>query len=76
MATTSEDLTTAPIQNTPMPYVTFEDYLAWNGEGKVEWKDGEMLFMAAASIKHEMIFGFLLTLLRLYVGKNRFLARM
>jgi Uma2 family endonuclease len=66
--------------------VSFEEYLELtDGVKKAEWVDGEIVyeqvnnstsvggekvFMAAASIRHELLFGFLLSVLRLYVQRN------
>ena len=68
MATTTEELQELMVKaGFAKKKYTFEEYLAWPGEERVEWVDGEIIKMAAASIRHQLLASFLLTVLNLYV---------
>jgi Uma2 family endonuclease len=72
MATTLEELNEI-INATAQPpqKVTFEEFLTLtNGVKKAEWIEGEVIYMAAASVRHELLFKFLLVILDLYTQKN------
>src|SRR5690606_30509203 len=48
-------------------FPTFEEFIAWVDEDtSAEWEDGEILFMSPASLKHQLIAGFLHGLIRLF----------
>jgi Uma2 family endonuclease len=73
MATTLEEQTTpAILPASPARRVSFEEYLAWAQaqESAYEWVDGEIIPMAAASRSHEELFGFLLTVLKIWVQRR------
>lgn len=72
MATTLEDLNKIINAKAQLPQkVTFEEFLTLtNGVKKAEWIEGEIVYMAAASVRHELLFKFLLTILNLYTQKN------
>ena len=72
MATTLEELREIINAKAQLPKkVTFEEFLTLtDGVKKAEWIDGEIIYMAAASVRHELLFGFLLTILRLYTQKH------
>lgn len=72
MATTLEELEQNTAKNSQeKKKVSFEEFLLLtDGIKKAEWVDGEIIYMAAASIKHELLFKFLLTVLNLYVKGN------
>ena len=68
MATTTEELQQILAKSGfAKKRYTFEEYLAWPGTERVEWVDGEIIVMAAASIRHQLLASFLLTVLNLYV---------
>lgn len=72
MATTLEELKKVINAKAQLPQkVTFEEFLTLtNGVKKAEWIDGEIIYMAAASVRHELLFKFLLVVLDLYTQKN------
>lgn len=72
MATTLEEFEQETAKKTQeKKKVSFEEFLLLtDGIKKAEWVDGEIIYMAAASIKHELLFKFLLTVLNLYVKGN------
>jgi Uma2 family endonuclease len=51
----------------PSKRATFEEYLSMEEPTMSEWIDGEVIFMAAASARHQQLGSFLETLLRLWV---------
>ena len=52
----------------PMPRMTEEEFVAWCDEDiRAEWVDGEVIIMSPANDDHEDLFGWLLSVLRLYV---------
>lgn len=55
------DAVSAPVR------ATFEEYLSMEEPAMSEWIDGEVIFMAAASAKHQQLGSFLEILLRLWV---------
>ncbi|MBA2503402.1 MAG: Uma2 family endonuclease [Pyrinomonadaceae bacterium] len=51
--------------------MTFEEFLAWNSEATMaEWVDGEVIVMSPVSTRHQIISGFLFTILNLFVEKH------
>jgi Uma2 family endonuclease len=72
MATTTEELQEIMVKaGLAKKKYTFEEYLAWPGEEKkVEWVDGEITVMAASSIRHELLLGFLQFVLKAYTLKH------
>ncbi|MCP5095782.1 MAG: Uma2 family endonuclease, partial [Chloroflexi bacterium] len=52
-------------------FETFEAFLAWVDEDtSAEWDGGEVVFMSPASTRHQLIVGFLHTILQIYVQKH------
>lgn len=50
---------------------TFEAFIAWVDEDmSVEWHDGELLFMSPASLRHQLVKGFLYQILQLFVQQQ------
>lgn len=71
MPIVAENLNIA-VSRLPEKYVTFDEYLALGeSEPRYEWEDGRLIEMASASYFHEQEFGFLLTVLKLYVKKHK-----
>lgn len=53
-------------------FPTFEEFIAWVDEDtSAEWEDGEILFMSPASLKHQLIAGFLHGLIRVFVEHHK-----
>lgn len=51
--------------------MTFEEFLAWDGEATMaEWVDGEVFVMSPAAKQHQEIIAFLIKVLGLYVEVN------
>lgn len=49
-------------------FPTFESFIEWVDEDtSAEWEDGEVLFMSPASLKHQLLAGFLHGLIRVFV---------
>lgn len=73
MATTLDELAELIIKKTQeRKKVTFEEFLVITAnEKKAEFVDGEIVYMAAASIRHELLFKFLLSVLNLYVKRHQ-----
>jgi Uma2 family endonuclease len=71
MAITLEELKEIINAKAQLPKkVTFEEFLTLtDGVKKAEWIDGEIIYMAAASVRHELLFKFLLVILDLYTQK-------
>jgi len=56
-------------QSTPR---TVDEFLAWGDEDTwAEWRDGEIIMMTPASLRHQDLVGFLATLLRFFVQERR-----
>lgn len=71
MATTLEELEQETAKKAQeKKKVSFEEFLVLTDGKKAEWVDGEIVYMAAVSIRHELLFQFLLTILNLYVKRN------
>lgn len=50
---------------------TFEAFIQWVDEDmSVEWDDGELLFMSPASLRHQLVKGFLYQILQLFVQQQ------
>jgi Uma2 family endonuclease len=50
---------------------TFEAFIAWVDEDmSVEWDDGELVFMSPASLRHQLVKGFLYQILQLFVQQH------
>ena len=52
---------------TPLPRMTYEEFLEWADGMNAEWVDGEVILMSPVSQAHQRILGFLLTLLHHFV---------
>ena len=50
--------------------VSFEEFLAWPEDEGVEWLDGEIIFMAPASLEHQIVDGFLFKILSEFVEQK------
>ena len=60
-----------PSHTASLQRMTFEEYLACNTEATMsEWVDGEVITMSPVSTRHQVISGFLFTLLNLFVEKQ------
>ncbi len=71
MATTTEELQQILAKSGfAKKKYTFEEYLSWPGAERVEWVDGEIITMAAASIRHELIVSFVEFILKGYVRRH------
>ncbi|HWQ33539.1 MAG TPA: Uma2 family endonuclease [Blastocatellia bacterium] len=74
MATTLEEQTTpAALPALPARKVSFEEYLAWAQaqESAYEWVDGEIIPMAAATLSHQELIGFLVHILRSFARHHQ-----
>ncbi len=53
-------------------FPTFESFVAWVDEDtSAEWVDGEVLFMSPASLRHQLLAGFLYSVINAYVQHHR-----
>lgn len=52
-------------------YVTFEEYLDFDVDGAwLEWEDGKVIGFMPNNLQHQLILGFLITVVGLFVGKH------
>lgn len=62
----------APVDAPPSMKMTYEEFLAWADEDtRAEWVKGEVVFMGQASKLHQVVGGFLLTLIKLFVEAHQ-----
>jgi Uma2 family endonuclease len=62
------DVLLAPAQPARMSY---EEFLAWADEDTLaEWVDGEVMITSAASLRHQAIMGFLVSIVGVYVEEH------
>ncbi|HXM35779.1 MAG TPA: Uma2 family endonuclease [Pyrinomonadaceae bacterium] len=52
------------VKSSPLPKMTYEEFLAWYDDSHAEWVDGEVILMSPASDSHQELAGFLYVLLR------------
>lgn len=53
-------------------FPTFESFIDWVDEDtSAEWEEGEVIFMSPASLQHQILAGFLFTLISAYVEQRR-----
>src|SRR5947207_1485885 len=52
------------VSSSPLPKMTYEEFLAWDDGRHAEWVDGEVILISPASDQHQDLVGFLYTLLR------------
>ena len=58
--------------SSPVPTLTYEEFLNWEGENQhVEWVNGKVIFMSPVSAKHQEIGLFLLSVLKYFVEAHR-----
>lgn len=62
----------APVNAQPSIKMTYEEFLAWADEDtRAEWVNGEVVFMGQVSKLHQVVGGFLLTLIKLFVEAHQ-----
>jgi Uma2 family endonuclease len=62
----------APLETQPPLKMTYEEFLAWADEDtRAEWVNGEVVFMGQVSKLHQVVGGFLLTLIKLFVEAHQ-----
>ena len=62
------DLTSPPIGSSPVPKMTYEEFLEWCDEDTfAEWVDGEVILMSPVSTKHQLLAAFLAASLQFFV---------
>jgi Uma2 family endonuclease len=64
------DLVSPAKGSPPLPRMTFEEFLDWNGDTYAEWVDGEVILMSPVSSKHQLLAAFLAALLQFFVEAN------
>jgi Uma2 family endonuclease len=65
------DLLSAVNGASPLPRMTFEEFLEWyDEETRAEWVDGEVILMSPNSLEHQDVAGFLAALLRHFAEAN------
>jgi Uma2 family endonuclease len=65
------DLASAADGSSPLPRMTFEEFLEWyDEERRAEWVDGEVILMSPNSLEHQDVAGFLAALLRHFAEAN------
>ena len=52
------------VTSSPLPKMTYEEFLDWHDGRHAEWVDGEVILMSPASEAHQNLAGFLYVLLR------------
>jgi Uma2 family endonuclease len=56
------------VTSSPLPKMTYEEFLDWyDEERRAEWVGGDVILMGPVSTRHQLLVGFLGTLLRLWV---------
>ena len=72
----AQKMTTGPIirpsqtEKEPLPQ-TIDEFLTWGDEDTwAEWRDGELIVMSPASLRHQEIVAFLTALLHLFVQRH------
>jgi Uma2 family endonuclease len=62
----------APVEAKPSTRMTYEEFLAWADEDtRAEWVNGEVVFMGQVSKLHQLVGGFLFTLIKLFVEAHQ-----
>jgi Uma2 family endonuclease len=63
---------TIPQPASPPSKMTYEEFLEWaDGERRVEWVNGEVVFMSPVSYRHQYIADFLTALFRFFIEFHR-----
>lgn len=55
------------VTSSPLPKMTYEEFLAWYDGRHAEWVDGEVILMSPVSTQHQLLVGFLAALIQLWV---------
>ena len=61
---------TSPITSTPLPRMTYEEFLEWADGMNAEWVDGEVILMSPPSLAHQQVLSFLAALLQHFAEAN------
>ncbi len=69
MADTIQALPQTPTADSPPP-MTWDEFLAWADSMRAEWVDGEVIIMAPASLRHQLIMKFLGFLIEAYLSEK------
>lgn len=57
----------APLQAPGPQPITFEEFLAWPEEGRIEWVDGKVVRLSPNNLDHQRLLDFLNDLIKIYV---------
>src|SRR5207249_4420980 len=60
----------SPGTPTPLPRMTYEEFLEWAGDMNAEWVDGEVILMSPPTLTHQQILSFLGALLKHFAEAN------
>src|SRR6267378_2507621 len=52
------------VTSSPLPKMTYEEFLAWYDHSHAEWVDGEVILMRPVSTRHQLLTSFLAALLQ------------
>jgi Uma2 family endonuclease len=67
----NKDLVTSAPDASPLPRMTFEEFLEWTDEQTfAEWIDGEVILKSPVSLAHQTLVGFLAASLQFFVEAN------
>jgi Uma2 family endonuclease len=60
------------VTSSPLPKMTYEEFLDWYDEElRAEWVDGEVILMGPVSTRHQLLVGFLGSLIRHWVESRQ-----
>ena len=54
------------VTSSPLPKMTYEEFLAWYDDSHAEWVDGEVILMSPVSKQHQLLASFLAALIQLW----------
>lgn len=54
------------VRSSPLPKMTYEEFLAWYDGSHAEWVDGEVILMGPVSARHQLLVSFLGALLQFW----------
>lgn len=60
----------SPVTPTPLPRMTYGEFLDWADGINAEWVDGEVILMSPPSLAHQQILSFLAALLQFFAEAN------